>query len=181
METSEALHWTRQQQYSIHTQDSGQCCDKDTWRHLRLFIGLDNNNKIRYKTDLTFYWTVVLKLTTSYSRTCIPAMNSFARMYRHLGMVFSNNEGNFVVSANTSKSLIRTMKKMMQRLISKALMKTEEIVIVLEHIEENMNRRPLTYASREPEDLVSLTPLMILKPHGNYTFLKGENCQKLKE
>ncbi|UYV82527.1 hypothetical protein LAZ67_21002693 [Cordylochernes scorpioides] len=46
METFEALHWTQQQQYSIHTQDSGlcDCCDRDVRRHLRLFIGHDNNN-----------------------------------------------------------------------------------------------------------------------------------------
>ncbi|UYV73490.1 hypothetical protein LAZ67_10003692 [Cordylochernes scorpioides] len=75
METSEALHWTRQQQQqkidldpeqqlytpkiediatavieiaaALHTQDREYCdsCDKDAWRHLRLFIGQDNNNK----------------------------------------------------------------------------------------------------------------------------------------
>ncbi|UYV61305.1 MTRF1 [Cordylochernes scorpioides] len=44
METSEALYWTRQQQYSIHTQDREHCCDRDAWRHLRLFFGHDNNN-----------------------------------------------------------------------------------------------------------------------------------------
>ncbi|UYV76526.1 hypothetical protein LAZ67_14000974 [Cordylochernes scorpioides] len=52
METSEALHWTRQQQqYSIRTQDKGHsdCCDRDAWRHLRLFIGHDNNRKTSSK------------------------------------------------------------------------------------------------------------------------------------
>ncbi|UYV63660.1 hypothetical protein LAZ67_2005210 [Cordylochernes scorpioides] len=30
----------------LHTQDRGHCdcCDRDVWRHLRFFIGHDNNN-----------------------------------------------------------------------------------------------------------------------------------------
>ncbi|UYV83042.1 K02A2.6-like [Cordylochernes scorpioides] len=50
-ETSETLHWTRQQQqYSIHTQDREHCdcCDRDVRRQLRLFIGHDNNNNTVY-------------------------------------------------------------------------------------------------------------------------------------
>ncbi|UYV71102.1 hypothetical protein LAZ67_8001716 [Cordylochernes scorpioides] len=74
METSEALHWTQQQQKidmdpeqqlytpkiediavieiteALHTQDRGHCCDRDVWRHLRLFIGHNNNNR-------KFTWT----------------------------------------------------------------------------------------------------------------------------
>ncbi|UYV81741.1 hypothetical protein LAZ67_20002178 [Cordylochernes scorpioides] len=61
METSEALHWTRQQQqYSIHTQDreNCDCCDRDAWRHLRLFIGHENNNNTRcMETSEALYWT----------------------------------------------------------------------------------------------------------------------------
>ncbi|UYV79475.1 hypothetical protein LAZ67_17002779 [Cordylochernes scorpioides] len=32
---------------ALHTQDSEHCycCDRDVWRHLRLFIGHDNNNR----------------------------------------------------------------------------------------------------------------------------------------
>ncbi|UYV65749.1 RBM47 [Cordylochernes scorpioides] len=53
METSVALHWTQQQKIGIdpaalHTQDSGHCncCDRDVWRHLRLFIGHNNNDAL---------------------------------------------------------------------------------------------------------------------------------------
>ncbi|UYV62075.1 hypothetical protein LAZ67_1007731, partial [Cordylochernes scorpioides] len=56
METSEALHWTRQQQQRIDMDPEQQlytpkighcdCCDRDVWRHLRLFIGHDNNKDI---------------------------------------------------------------------------------------------------------------------------------------
>ncbi|UYV68827.1 K02A2.6-like [Cordylochernes scorpioides] len=63
MEISETLHWTRQQQqYSIHTQDREHCdcCDRDAWRYLRLFIGQVSINKPPLKckpgawTDLIF-------------------------------------------------------------------------------------------------------------------------------
>ncbi|UYV78065.1 hypothetical protein LAZ67_15003344 [Cordylochernes scorpioides] len=53
METSEALNWTRQQQQKIDMDPEQQlytpkiendCCDRDAWRHLKLFVGHGNNN-----------------------------------------------------------------------------------------------------------------------------------------
>ncbi|UYV61334.1 hypothetical protein LAZ67_1004451 [Cordylochernes scorpioides] len=45
---AENLH--RPRAAALHTQDSGYCCccDRDAWRHLRLFFGHDNNNNSRY-------------------------------------------------------------------------------------------------------------------------------------
>ncbi|UYV70431.1 hypothetical protein LAZ67_7002970 [Cordylochernes scorpioides] len=64
METSEALHWTRQQQQKIEMDPEQQlyipkiendCCDRDAWRHLRLFIGHDNNNrKLKWTQNSSF-------------------------------------------------------------------------------------------------------------------------------
>ncbi|UYV71872.1 hypothetical protein LAZ67_9000820 [Cordylochernes scorpioides] len=65
METSEALHWTRQQQqYSIHSQDIEHCdcCDRDTWRHLKLFIGHDNNNNTVYTPKIEDIATAVIEM-----------------------------------------------------------------------------------------------------------------------
>ncbi|UYV77943.1 hypothetical protein LAZ67_15002973 [Cordylochernes scorpioides] len=53
-ETSETLHWTQQQQQKIDMDPEQQfhtpkiendCCDRDVWRHLTLFIGHNNNNR----------------------------------------------------------------------------------------------------------------------------------------
>ncbi|UYV70483.1 hypothetical protein LAZ67_7003251 [Cordylochernes scorpioides] len=39
--------WYGSRTAALHTQDRGHCdcCDRDVWRHLRLFIGHDNNNR----------------------------------------------------------------------------------------------------------------------------------------
>ncbi|UYV68918.1 hypothetical protein LAZ67_6001665 [Cordylochernes scorpioides] len=59
IETSDALHWTRQQQqYSIHIQDREHCdcCDRNVRRHLRLFIGHDiNNNTTRQQQQCSIH------------------------------------------------------------------------------------------------------------------------------
>ncbi|UYV63631.1 hypothetical protein LAZ67_2005072 [Cordylochernes scorpioides] len=73
METSEALHWTRQQQqqqYSIHTQDRGHCdcCDRDAWRHLRLFIGHNNNNTV-YTPKIEDIVTAVIEISLDTTTT----------------------------------------------------------------------------------------------------------------
>ncbi|UYV82940.1 KCTD3 [Cordylochernes scorpioides] len=41
-----ALDLAAKGESTLHTQDSGHCCccDRDAWRHLRLFFGHDNNN-----------------------------------------------------------------------------------------------------------------------------------------
>ncbi|UYV70430.1 hypothetical protein LAZ67_7002969 [Cordylochernes scorpioides] len=64
METSEAIHWPRQQQQKIDMDPEQQlytpkiendCCDRDAWRHLRLFIGHDNNNrKLKWTQNSSF-------------------------------------------------------------------------------------------------------------------------------
>ncbi|UYV63524.1 hypothetical protein LAZ67_2004495 [Cordylochernes scorpioides] len=63
-ETSEALHWTRQQQYSIHTQDREHCdcCDRDARGHLRLFIGHGNNNNTVYTPKIVDIATAVIDM-----------------------------------------------------------------------------------------------------------------------
>ncbi|UYV65002.1 hypothetical protein LAZ67_3002759 [Cordylochernes scorpioides] len=35
---------------ALHTQDREpcDCCDRDAWRHMRLFIGHDNNNNRKF-------------------------------------------------------------------------------------------------------------------------------------
>ncbi|UYV74751.1 hypothetical protein LAZ67_12000810 [Cordylochernes scorpioides] len=61
MGTSEALHWTRQQKYSIHSQDREHCCDRDEWGHLKLFIGHDNKNTV-YTPKIENIVTVVIEM-----------------------------------------------------------------------------------------------------------------------
>ncbi|UYV77929.1 hypothetical protein LAZ67_15002897 [Cordylochernes scorpioides] len=41
---------------ALHIQDSGHCdcCDRDAWRHLRLFIGHDNNRKLTWTQSSIF-------------------------------------------------------------------------------------------------------------------------------
>ncbi|UYV63638.1 hypothetical protein LAZ67_2005123 [Cordylochernes scorpioides] len=64
MEKSEALHWTQQQQYSIHTQDRGHCdcCDRNVWRHLKLYIGHDNNNNTVHTPKIEDIATAVIEM-----------------------------------------------------------------------------------------------------------------------
>ncbi|UYV71299.1 hypothetical protein LAZ67_8002549 [Cordylochernes scorpioides] len=73
--TSEALLWTQQQQKidpeqqlytpkyivtavieitaALHTQEHYDCCDRDVRRHLRLFIGHNNNRKLTQNSSFT--------------------------------------------------------------------------------------------------------------------------------
>ncbi|UYV63630.1 hypothetical protein LAZ67_2005071 [Cordylochernes scorpioides] len=41
---------------ALHTQDRGHCdfCDRDVWRHLRLFIGHDNNKILAWTQSSSF-------------------------------------------------------------------------------------------------------------------------------
>ncbi|UYV72377.1 hypothetical protein LAZ67_9002838 [Cordylochernes scorpioides] len=52
---------------ALYTQDSGHCdcCDRDVWRHLKLFIGHDNNNNPKLLSDCCLLPTPVYFLEDS--------------------------------------------------------------------------------------------------------------------
>ncbi|UYV77944.1 ASPRV1 [Cordylochernes scorpioides] len=69
METSEAFHWTPKQQQKIDMDPElytpkieNDSCDRDVWRHLRLFIGHENNNNKRIFQGLISTLQLVEKL-----------------------------------------------------------------------------------------------------------------------
>ncbi|UYV71150.1 hypothetical protein LAZ67_8001891 [Cordylochernes scorpioides] len=72
----------------IHTQDRGHFCDKDVWRHLRLIIGHDNNNR---------------KLTQNSSFTHPKRGYCFDRdAWRHLRLFIGHNNNNRKLTQNSS-------------------------------------------------------------------------------
>ncbi len=58
--------------------------------------------------------------------------------------------------------LIGIVKNCLRRVLGKASLSYEELETVLTDVESTVNQRPLTYVSEDPEDLIPLTPSLIL-------------------
>ena len=58
--------------------------------------------------------------------------------------------------------LVRSVKTPLKKVFGKALLDTEQLVTILTEIEAQINSRPLTYQSADPNDLEVLTPAKII-------------------
>lgn len=76
--------------------------------------------------------------------------------------------------------LIRSIKDLMRRMLGKAVLKKEELQVVLENVQEVINGRPLTYVYEDPEEPQPLTPAMFMKPVTDNAFPEGEMLEAEK-
>ena len=60
--------------------------------------------------------------------------------------------------------MIQMVKKLLRRVLGNASLFYEEMVSLLCDCESVINSRPITYLSEDPEDMIPLTPAMILQP-----------------
>ncbi|XP_035204777.1 uncharacterized protein LOC118179723, partial [Stegodyphus dumicola] len=59
--------------------------------------------------------------------------------------------------------LVQMIKKLLRRVLGKALLSYEEMLTILCDAEANINSRPLTYESEDSTDLCALTPSMFIQ------------------
>ncbi|XP_035221311.1 uncharacterized protein LOC118194204 [Stegodyphus dumicola] len=59
--------------------------------------------------------------------------------------------------------LVQMIKKLLRRVLGKALLSYEEMLTILSDAEANINSRPLTYESENSTDLCALTPSMFIQ------------------